>query len=313
MANMIKYFKKAFYFSIPIVSVLLFIVVIDPYEFVDLFHVISPQAKIEVLNRSDETAPRGNMLWKTIHFKREPKSKLIIGDSQGRRIKESLIKESSGEDYFNYCVEGASFETMIDVFWFAAEQTKLKKVFFQVGFMNYNANRSYNLFHFGIDYLDKPYIYFTTPDILLDSYYNLIYRLSGDHQIVEHSYEYMKKEDLEDLSEFRLNLFFGDYKYPEKNYTALNKISDYCKANEIELNFLVLPVYAKTIEYIEEHGLKLKNLRFKEDLARMGNVYYFQVLNEPAKNRDNFIDYFHPKQHILDDVTREVWGKQNNK
>jgi hypothetical protein len=308
---MIRYFKKGVLFAFPILAVVFFIIVIDPYEFIDIFHVIPPQSKIDVLNRSDATSPRGNMLWKIIHFKREPVGKLIIGDSQGSRIKESLIKEISGKDYFNFCVEGASFETMIDIFWFATEQIKLKEVFFQVGFMNYNANRSYNLFHFGKDYFDKPYIYFTSPKILKDSYVNLLYYKTKNRELVEKSYGYMSEEDLKGLSEFRLKLFFDNYIYPENNYLELKKISNYCIENGIELNFLILPVYVKTLEYIEVQDLKLENLRFKEDMGRLGNVYDYEVLNEQARNRANFIDYFHPKQHILDEITREVWGKEN--
>lgn len=308
---MVKYLIKGFYFSVPILMLLLFIVVIDPYEFVNVSHLIDSRCKIDVLNRSDAVSPRGNLLWKTIHFKREPKSKLIIGDSQGRKIKESLIKEISGEDYFNYCCEGASFETMIEVFWFAAEQIKLEKVFFQVGFMNYNANRSYNLFHFGKDYIDKPYIYFSTPDILIDSYENLLYAVTKDRSLVENSYEYQNADDLDSLSEFRLGLFFGDYKYPENTYLELKKISDYCKVNDIQLNFIVLPVYNRVKDYLNKNNLDMISFRFKEDMHRLGTTYDFESSNEIMGNRDNFIDYFHPKQHLLDEITREVWGKGN--
>ncbi len=192
---------KSLFFIIPILSLVIFIIIIDPYEFVNLVHIINPKSKIEVLNRSDETSPRGNMLWKTIHYKRKPVSKLIIGDSQASGIKDSIIREGCGEDYFNFCIKGASYETMIDVFWFATEQTKLEKVFFQVGFMNYNASRSYNLFHFGKDYLEKPYIYFSTPDIFVDSYMNLLYQITGDRKLVEHPYLSMDMDSLDNLSE----------------------------------------------------------------------------------------------------------------
>ena len=305
---MTKYFLKGFYFSIPILAVLLFIVIIDPYEFIGISKVINSKLKIEVLNRSYESAPRGNMLWKTIHYKRKPKSKIIIGDSQASGIKESIIREGCGEDYFNFCIRGASYETMTDIFWFATEQTKLEKVFFQVGFMNYNASRSYNLFHFGKDYLEKPYIYFSTPDIFVDSYMNLLYRITGDRKLVEHPYLSMDVDSLDNLSENRLKLFFNNYRYPENYYLALKKISEYCKANDIELVFLILPIYTKTHEYLEKQGLRLMNLRFKEDIHRLGTVFDYEVLNKQSTNRNNFFDYFHPKQHIIDEITREVWG-----
>ncbi len=306
-----KYLLKVFYFSLPVLAVFLFIVVIDPYELVNISHLIGTQSKIAVLNRSDEASPRGNMLWKTIHFKREPKSKLIIGDSQGRKIKESIIKEVSGEDYFNYCCEGASYETMVDVFWFAASQVKLEKVVFQVGYANYSANRSYNLFHFGIDITDEPYRYFTTPDILADSYENLLFAITKNRSLVENSYEYQDPADLDSLSEFRLGLFFSDYEYPAKFYAELKKISDYCKDNNIQLSFLVLPVYDRVNEYLKDNGLEVVSPRFKGDMHRLGKTYDFELPSEMTGKRAKFIDYFHPKQPVLDKITREVWGKQN--
>lgn len=309
---MISYLKKCLYFNIPVFTGLLFIVIIDPYEFINISHVISPDLKIEVLNRSDEVSPRGNMLWKTIHFKRNPLSKLIIGDSQGNRTKEELIKEVSGEDYFNFCVEGASFETMIDVFWFATKYANLEEVFFQVGFMNYNASRSYNLSHFGKDYFDNPFTYFSTPDIFRDSYANLRYAITRDRDIVEQSYVFMGIDDLHGLSEKRLKLFFDNYKYPENIYRELKKISDYCIDNDIELNFLILPVYIKTIEYLEENDMMAENNRFKEDMKSLGRIYDFEEYKGITEVREYFIDYFHPKESILDKITREVWGTESN-
>ncbi len=157
---MIKYLIRGFYFCIPILLCFVFIFVIDPYEFINISHVIDPETKVKLIHRGDEPAPRGTMLWKYLHFKREPVKKVIIGDSQGRRIKPELIEEISGEKVFNFCVPGASYETYFDIFWFVTEQTELEKVYFQISFMNYSSARSYNLFYFATGLYSKPIFVF---------------------------------------------------------------------------------------------------------------------------------------------------------
>jgi len=307
--NFINYLKKGLYFSIPVILYFLFIFIIDPYEFVNVFHVIEDDVKIEVLNRCDESSPRGNMLWKVLHFERDPVKNVLIGDSQGKHIKESLIKEFSGKDFYNFCVPGGSYETMSKIFWFAAENVKLESVYFQVGFMNYNAVRSYCLYHFAQDYIDKPYIYFTTKEIFFDSYFNLLYQTTKNPKIVENSYVHEDISVLDKIAIKRLELFFSEYVYPQESYNELKKISEYCKQNDIELNFIILPIYEGTHTYLAEHNLTDMEKRFKTDINSLGYTYDFDVKGEITRTRENFIDFFHPRDFILDELTREIWSK----
>ncbi len=304
-----KYLRKGFYFSIPVLLCFLFIFIIDPYEFIDISHVINDENKIKILNRHDESSPRGNMLWKIIHFGRKPVKNIIIGDSQGKHIKESLIKEISGKDFFNFCVPGASYETMAKIFWFAAENTKLESVYFQVGFMNYNAIRSYCLYHFAQNYIDKPYLYFTTKEIFFDSFFNLLYQTTKNPKIVENSYEYEEIEVLDKIASKRLELFFSDYIYPQDSYDELKRIADYCKKNNIELKFIILPIYEGTHEYLFSHDLTDTEKKFKDDIKSFGYTYDFDVPGETTRVRENFIDYFHPRDNIIDELTKEIWGQ----
>ncbi|MBK6344432.1 MAG: hypothetical protein IPF68_00615 [Bacteroidales bacterium] len=78
---------------------MLFILVIDPYNFFGVFHVINDKDKFTIIQRTDESSPRGNILWKTIKFRRNPVSKVIIGDSQGKDINVDLIRDITGEEY----------------------------------------------------------------------------------------------------------------------------------------------------------------------------------------------------------------------
>jgi hypothetical protein len=305
-----RYLTKTLIFLSPVLFCALVLVVVDPYEFIDIFHVIPAKLKREVINRNDESAPRGNLLWRSIHFKRDPLPSILIGDSQGKNIRTQLIKEVSGEDVFNYCAAGASFETLFEMFWFATRQTQLKKVYFQLAFMNYNLDRSYNIFHFAQDYFDNPLNYFTTKEIYLDAIVDIVYGITHDPKYVADSYEFASREEINALAEYRLNLFFGNYIYPGSYLEELARIKQYCDHNNIELVFIILPTYIAVDEYLKKNNLwEMKEL-FNKEIKALTATIDLDVPSDIKNKRENFIDYFHPQQNILDLLTRQIWGQQ---
>ncbi|MCB0806743.1 MAG: hypothetical protein KDC05_13170 [Bacteroidales bacterium] len=304
------YIKKIILFLIPVYIYWVAVFIIDPYEFINVSHWIDSKTKIAAINRSDEASPRGNILWKYIEFNRAPKSHVIFGDSQGRKISVELIREYSGKEYFNFCIPGASYETIIQNFWHAAGKTKLEKVYFQVGFMNYNACRSYSINHFAEDYFKRPFLYFTNREIAFDSYYNLIARITGDIDIVDNKYNKLPYPQLDSLSKNYLNMFFNDYRYPIKIKNELGKIADYCATNNIELSFIILPNYRHVHDYLTAKGLAERELLFKTDLSVLGKVYDFDTDVPENHVRENFIDYFHPRENLLDRCIEKIWKQE---
>lgn len=305
-----KYVFKALLFALPLILYVALIAIVDPYNFINLFKVIDDNDKFMVLQRTDESSPRGNLLWKTIQFRRKPVSKIIVGDSQGKDISVQIIKEQTGEDYFNFCFPGASFTTIFKTFWFAAEQTKLEKVYFQVAFMNYNMNRDYDLWHFAGDYMKRPYEYFTTKEIFFDALANVAWATTRNPRIISRSYEFLPPEDMENLAQTRLELFFSTYTYPEIYKQEIAKIAEYCKSNDIEFTFLILPVYHKVDDYLAKNNLFTDKLKFKTDLNSLGDIYDLDKLAGLKAYRYNFIDYFHPTQAVIDSLTRLVWTNE---
>lgn len=304
-----KYIIKGLYFSLPVIAIFIFIAIIDPYEFINISHIIPSKTKIESYKRSDESSPRGSMLWKVIHYGRKPKANVIIGDSQGKNISESLIKEISGKDFYNFCIPGSSYETMFETFWHVTEKYQLESIYFQVGFMNFSGNRSYSLFHFAQDYINDPYLYFVTKEILFDSFFNVYYQIRQDPKLVQQSYEYDSYELLDELSSFRLNLFFDNYSYPANYFNELKKITNYCNDNNIQISFLILPTYEETHNYLKSNNLLQMKEKFKTDIKSLSFVYDYDIPSEITQSRENFLDYFHPKNHVIDDLTKEIWSQ----
>ena len=305
-----KYFLRGLIFAIPLFLYILFILIVDPYNFINIFHVIPAKEKFRVIQRTDESSPRGNLLWKTIEYKRNPLPNIIVGDSQGKDINVELVDSITGEQYYNLCVPGSSFETMFNMFWFAAHYNKLNKVYFQVAFMNYNANREYDLFHFATDYFEKPYEYFTTREIFFDAIANVAWAVSRNPAILERSYEYLPPKDMENLAQKRLDMFFGKYIYPEKYRAEFNKIVEYCKENDIQLCFVVLPVYKGVDQYLQKKGMVADRLKFLKDINSYGYTINLDKLSYLKEDRNNFIDYFHPSQQVIDTLTHIIWSDE---
>ena len=55
----------------------------------------------------------------------------------------------------------------------------------------------------------------------------------------------------------------SNYKYPYSSCTEIQKVSEYCKTNNINLIFLILPNYFETIEFIRASGLEVYYNQFK--------------------------------------------------
>ncbi|MFH1118784.1 MAG: hypothetical protein V1775_03105 [Bacteroidota bacterium] len=305
-----KYLLKALLFLVPVFLYALFIFIVDPYNFLGVFHVIGDKDKFTVIQRTDESSPRGNILWKTIRYRRNPVSKVIIGDSQGKDINIDLIQDITGEEYFNFCFPGASFKTMFETFWFTAAHARLEKVYFQVAFMNYNAEREYDLFHFAQDYFKRPYQYFTTKEIFFDAVANATWATTRNPWIISRSYEFLPPDKMEELAQFRLNLFFKEYLYPDSYLGEFHKIRSYCDKNNIELSFVILPVYEGVDKHLDKVGLTDELKRFKADINSLGKTIDLDQWADFKSDRGNFIDYFHPNQTMMDSLVRKIWTKR---
>ena len=135
--------------------------------------------------------------------------------------------------------------------------------------------------------------------------------ITRNQSLLEGSYEFLPPDEMEMLAQFRLNLFFKEYDYPEDFRPEFIKIKNYCKEEGIELNFILFPVYKGVDDHLEKVGLAEMKARFKQDIESYGNTFDLDQLAEIKQNRKNFIDYFHPKQDIIDSLTRMIWDNNN--
>ncbi len=308
-----KYLGKILIFGVPFFMVILFVTLVDPYNIINISHIISDQDKIKVLNRSSASEPRGNVIWKTIAFKRKPVKNLLIGDSQGKYFDTALIRNLTGEEYFNFNVPGGSYKTMFSLFWYATNYTELKNVYFQCGFMNYNGYRDYNLISYGLELLNNPISYFSNVKFLEDSYYNAKYALTKNEDIVRIYYLNMSPEELDSLAVYRITNMFKKYKYPESFYLGLKEITEYCKENDITFQFVITPNYIGLEKYLKDFGLTEARDKFKSDIKSLAPTIDMEYLDELSYDRSNYYDYFHCRREFVDQLVEKIWSENEIK
>lgn len=304
-----KFLFLASIFTIPVLICWLIIFLIDPCNFFNISRIIDNDIKIKVINRSYESQTRGNMLWRLIEFKRKPCKNLIIGDSQAYHINGELIKELSGNEFYNFSIPGANAETKFSIFWFAAKQTKLNNVIIQFSFPNWKLNQKENLFPATNEYLDKEYLYFLDENVAEDSFQNIIYKITNKYTKSINKIQFPISDDKNNIFDSSLKFMYKNYKYPTNFINELKKIVDYCKVNNIKIEFVIFPIHQRYYDYLLEHDLIKFHNKFIADISHIGKTCNFSNYHALNNNEKNFIDYFHQKQFITDSITRLVWGK----
>jgi hypothetical protein len=259
-------FSKMLILFSPFILLSLILVIVDPYNLFHISRLFNDEAKIKCLNRSNAAAPRGNILWKTIEFRRNPSPNVILGDSRMLDIKSSVVEKKLGEKVYNLSIPGGNLKTIISLFWMAAKTTQLKNVFIQVNFNNYNAYFNADLYAPTEKVIDNRFYYFLNWNYIEDAFSIMYYSVTKDEVFVNKSYKYM--ENSWELSKKLIMKELGDYDYvyPEAFHEELIKISKYCKYRNINLVFVTAPDYFETHTYVKVFKLEDRYLNFKKDL-----------------------------------------------
>ncbi len=106
--------------------------------------------------------------------------------------------------------------------------------------------------------------------------------------------------------------FFMNYRYPANYYNELKNIAEYCKANKVNLVFIILPSHVDLQNEVADYILLEAEMRFRNDIMTLGKVYDFEYPNYVTNNRENFRDPFHPNKYVMRLVVDNVWGKSGN-
>ena len=299
---MVSILKRLFFFSIPFFLIALFIIVVDPYNIINISHAFKDDTKKNCLNRSISTSPRANLLWKTFEFKKNPSPDIILGDSRMYHINTSKFNNKFGGNYYNFSIPGANYRTMIDLFWFSAKTINLKNVYWEMSFNQFSAWNDFNIYP-PLEKLSKnPIYYFINWDYINDSYAVLKTSLKSPPLKETQSSNARTWEMMRNYS----NETFKKYKYSDKLFNELKQISVYCEKNKINLCFVILPDYFEAKDFLRQYNLGEYYARFEKDIKSLGMTIDLNKGIPFSFNKNNYSDYYHIRREISDTIVEMI-------
>jgi len=306
-----KLFLRISVFGTLFVLNALFIYSIDAYNIFFDSNFIENDYKKVYMTISNEVMPRGNALWNLNEYAKHPYQNIIIGDSRAMGFDTDILKEITNIEYYNFAIPGGNLKTIHDVFWFANERIQLKNVVIQVGFSTYNKKINYDLIKSVNPYLYHPYKMFFKNWFIFDSFKALQYKILNEP--VERDTSDNLKLQNENFANWDQLLqkqgykVLSNYEYPDNYYAALKEISEYCKQNNINLQFVILPCHPDYYRIIEEMEMSNYRERFIRDINEMGKTFDYSSTENRITNKMSFIDLYHIKHSIIDSLTYKIW------
>jgi hypothetical protein len=211
-----------------------------------------------------------------------------------------------GEEVYNFSIPGGNINTLKDLFWTAAKNKNLKEVYLQFVFLNFNKNVTYDLMEFVRKFQSKPLRYLYDKEIIVDTWSLLYYHITKDSDFVNIE----KKEENIDLWKRAEKLTvdrLDKYEFPIRYSEELEKIANYCRANHIKLYVIQLPTHDAFLEKVNEKGLMEEYELYNKIIYKLGETVNLDTFKSFNSNRNNFKDYYHYKNEILDSITRMTW------
>lgn len=301
-----RVFVHLLLFLLPFLLNIAIVYVVDPYNLIHEGKYISDEAKYKCIRRTAATIPRGQVPWKMAMYDRNPIPNVVFGDSRMTHLNGDYFTQNTGEELFNFAIAGGNLRTSIDFFWFCTTKTSLKRVFFQVGFINFNDKVYYDIVAPYWKFSSNLLTYFTNQNVCIDTYSVLYYLATDNEDFVNIDYHersinlWQRGYDLIDL---RMN----DFVYPSNYLNEYRKIVNYCKENGIEIYFIHIPNHRSFIDKIREYDKEKEYQAYFEDLKSLSPLINPTSLFNFTQTDENYKDVFHFKTEFADSISNEIW------
>ncbi len=288
-------------FSIPAVGFVIVIVLIDPFNFFGVSPAVSTKLKRQTSFKVNYA------LWKTIEYRRDPAPHILLGDSRMLSINTDAVDSITGKRFYNFAYGGGSLREAIETFWFAAGCTRLESATFGINFAIYNAANDKNRVAEAEGIMSNPLLYFCNMNVLISTEKILRALVTGRTPGIG-----VPDMNPDEFWQHQLTGpargYFGAYRYPGEYREELREIAAYCRAEGIDLRFVVFPGHTDLQSKFSEFGLDTEYARFKADLAEIAVTYDFEYENELSSDRARYRDPFHFGDEYEEIIIRSIWG-----
>lgn len=277
-----------------------FLVWFGAVAWVDPFNFFNCKSKDEIEIREMKIRSLNSMLFNMIQYKNNPTEVIFIGDSRTRVISDSLYSSITNQSTFNLYSNKAKLNEMIDLFWYAENYHKLKKVFIGINFNLFNtyafgarSKSNSEICNSFLKYITNRAVGQATA-IMLD-----LFSLSQEKKMNQIEFW---KYNLEEKSAD----FYSKYGFPSDAVIQLSEMANYCEANNIELTFVILPQALPMRKKILYYNLANEESVFKNTIAAIANTIDYDYENVITTDTTNFGDPIHFKKSIGELIAREL-------
>jgi hypothetical protein len=284
--------------------VLIFIVVVPPVFYVDPFGVFAKPSVISEPIRSQYAQQVNQVFWKLPAYNRDPAPNILLGDSQMARLSDQDIASVTGQKYSNLAYGGGTLRESISTFWFASQRTRLRRVFFGISFMEYNAYSRDRVTQ-AEEIVRNPALYFLNSDVLETTEYDVAETIFHHHTNLGPT---MSRDAFWASQLDYLNTRFKRDASPGTLKDDVRKIVEYCRARGISILFIIPPQHAEVRHRIQELGVEGQYQQFKSDLASMAPVYDCDIDSDLTRDKNNYGDPFHLTDSAARQLVADLWS-----
>lgn len=289
-------------FTSPWVAYCLAIYLVDPFCFLNAPAIISPQVKFPIANQLNPC------LWKMHQFRGQPVGSILLGDSRMDSIRASEVSAAAGEPYFNLAYGGATLREVVDTFWFAQRQTRLRNVFIGINLNLYTGSSYAERTKTYLTIESNPAIYFVNRSVLEAAWDDVYSKVSGVDLHLG-----VPKMSREEFWQLQLGPgiepFYSQYSYPDRYKNDLQTIAEFCRGHGIRLVFIIFPTHVDLQNRIQDFHLSAAATRLRDDLSSMADTYDFDFPSDLTRDKQNFMDPFHFNHEIGSRLISEIWGR----
>lgn len=242
---------------------------------------------------------------KILAYRHDPKPVIVLGDSRAELLRDEYFAEAGRPDVYNFACGGGTLPEAIDTFWLAAGTVKLRQVVFGLPFSMYNElNRMNRLPTARQVSRDLP-SYYLSPLVTKASV--LVLATAATGRVFVDQLPPMSRED---FWSYQMgpgaDLHCRRWARPRVLLSRLEEVATYCRAEGIDLLFLVPPSHDDYRALLPEHGLADEYALYKRELARLGRVLDRDVPGPLTADRANFDDPRHFTPAVARALTAEV-------
>lgn len=265
------------------------VVVVDPYNYFNWFHVVRDEVKLKNLNHDGKTMAFSNLMWKMKEYRRGVVPNLLIGDSRLSYFDLQYLDKATGQQWYNFGVPGGNHRTALDVFDYIDSIAPPKRLYVQVSFRNMAVGQDYDIFSEPLAVEGTPGLYLSNRRVLAATW--LAIKASASPGSVQ--YDVLSPDHWNTVMTMERDAA-ASFKMDTAFYHRMEEVAVECRKQGTELILVEWPSHESLHAVRTETGLDAQRAAYADRLRSMATYVDLDTPgNTISADRNNFRDPLH--------------------